>query len=84
MTVSTNLFATTFFTLTGFHGLHVVVGMLALGIVLGRIVAGDFAGRGESASKGSGLLESVGLYWHFVDVVWLAVFTVVYLMRGAA
>ncbi|MCA9621674.1 MAG: cytochrome c oxidase subunit I, partial [Myxococcales bacterium] len=69
VTVSTNLFATTFFTLTGFHGLHVVVGMLALGIVLGRIVAGDFAGRGESASKGSGLLESVGLYWHFVDVV---------------
>ena len=73
VTVSTNLFATTFFTLTGFHGLHVTVGLIALAIVLARALAGDFK------KKKSTLLKSVGLYWHFVDVVWLAVFVVVYL-----
>jgi cytochrome c oxidase subunit I+III len=71
--VATNLFSTTFFTLTGFHGLHVTVGLFALGIVLARTIAGDFRGR-----RG-GLLRAVGLYWHFVDVVWLVVFSVVYL-----
>ena len=71
--VSTNLFATTFFTLTGFHGLHVTVGLLALGIVLALALVGDFRKRRSS------LLRAVGLYWHFVDVVWIAVFSVVYL-----
>jgi heme/copper-type cytochrome/quinol oxidase subunit 3 len=71
--VSTNLFATTFFTLTGFHGLHVTVGLFALMIALGLMLAGDFRRRSSS------LLRSVGLYWHFVDVVWLVVFSIVYL-----
>ncbi len=71
--VDSNLFATTFFTLTGFHGLHVTVGLVALGVVLARALAGDFA------RKPSSMLRSVGLYWHFVDVVWLVVFSVVYL-----
>jgi heme/copper-type cytochrome/quinol oxidase subunit 3 len=71
--VDSNLFATTFFTLTGFHGLHVTVGLVALGVVLTRALAGDFA------RKPSSMLRSVGLYWHFVDVVWLVVFSVVYL-----
>jgi cytochrome c oxidase subunit 1/cytochrome c oxidase subunit I+III len=71
--VSTNLFATTFFTLTGFHGLHVTVGLLALGVVLALAIAGDFRKRRSS------LLRAVGLYWHFVDVVWIAVFSIVYL-----
>jgi len=75
VTLSSNLFATTFFTLTGFHGLHVTVGLIALAIVLGRAVMGDFKKRRSS------LLTSVGLYWHFVDVVWVVVFTVVY-VRG--
>jgi cytochrome c oxidase subunit 1/cytochrome c oxidase subunit I+III len=74
--VATNLFATTFFTLTGFHGLHVTAGLFALMIVLGLALGGDFK------KKPSTLLRSVGLYWHFVDVVWLAVFSIVYL-RGA-
>jgi heme/copper-type cytochrome/quinol oxidase subunit 3 len=74
--VASNLFATTFFTLTGFHGLHVTVGLIALGIVLGMAVAGDFR------KKRSSLLRAVGLYWHFVDVVWIVVFTLVY-VRGA-
>jgi cytochrome c oxidase subunit 1/cytochrome c oxidase subunit I+III len=71
--VATNLFATTFFTLTGFHGLHVTAGLFALMIALGLALAGDFRRRSPS------LLRSVGLYWHFVDVVWLVVFSVVYL-----
>jgi heme/copper-type cytochrome/quinol oxidase subunit 3 len=71
--VNSDLFATTFFTLTGFHGLHVTVGLVALAIMLSRSLAGDFARRPSS------LLRSVGLYWHFVDVVWLAVFSIVYL-----
>ncbi|MEO7110817.1 MAG: cytochrome c oxidase subunit I [Polyangiaceae bacterium] len=70
--VNSNLFATTFFTLTGFHGLHVTLGLIALGVVLARTLAGDFK------NKSTSLLRSVGLYWHFVDVVWLVVFYVVY------
>jgi heme/copper-type cytochrome/quinol oxidase subunit 3 len=71
--VNSNLFASTFFTLTGFHGLHVCVGLVALLIVLGLALAGDFnQGRIEA-------VKSVGLYWHFVDAVWLVVFSVVYL-----
>lgn len=71
--VSTNLFATTFFTLTGFHGLHVCLGLIALAIVLGLGFAGEFkTGRPVA-------LEVIGLYWHFVDVVWIFVLTVVYI-----
>jgi heme/copper-type cytochrome/quinol oxidase subunit 1 len=73
VTVATNLFATTFFTLTGFHGLHVTVGLVAMSIVLGLALAGDFRRRHST------LLRAVGLYWHFVDVVWLVVFSIVYL-----
>jgi heme/copper-type cytochrome/quinol oxidase subunit 3 len=75
VTLSRNLFATTFFTLTGFHGLHVTGGLVALAILLGRALAGDFRRRPSRA------LNDVGLYWHFVDVVWIVVFTVVY-VRG--
>jgi cytochrome c oxidase subunit I len=70
---STNLFGTSFFTLTGFHGLHVTVGLIALLIVLGLAWAGDFKKHHSTA------LGAVGLYWHFVDVVWVFVLSVVYL-----
>jgi heme/copper-type cytochrome/quinol oxidase subunit 3 len=71
--VNSNLFATTFFTLTGFHGLHVCVGVIALLILMGLAFAGDFRqGRIEA-------VKSIGLYWHFVDAVWLVVFSVIYL-----
>jgi heme/copper-type cytochrome/quinol oxidase subunit 3 len=73
VSVGLDLFATTFFTLTGFHGLHVCVGLLALLIVLGLAFAGDFR-NGHSPALGA-----VGLYWHFVDVVWVFVFSIVYL-----
>jgi cytochrome c oxidase subunit 1/cytochrome c oxidase subunit I+III len=72
VTLTSDLFATTFFTLTGFHGFHVTVGLIALGIVLTLALLGDFKKRHSS------LLRAVGLYWHFVDVVWLVVFTLVY------
>src|SRR5216684_1727146 len=71
--VNTNLFATTFFTLTGFHGLHVCVGLLGLLIVLVLMLLGDFKNFRPRA------LETIGLYWHFVDGVWVIVFSVIYL-----
>jgi len=74
VSVSSNLFATTFFTLTGFHGLHVCVGLVALLIVLGLAIAGDFK-KGHSVA-----LHAVGIYWHFVDVVWVLVLSVVYIL----
>ena len=73
VTIQTNLFATTFFTLTGFHGLHVCVGLAALLVVLALMWLGDFKRRRPRA------LETIGLYWHFVDGVWVIVFSVVYL-----
>jgi cytochrome c oxidase subunit I len=72
--VSTNLFSTTFFTLTGFHGLHVLLGLVALLIFLWLAWRGDFASGRESA------FESAGYYWHFVDVVWVFVLLTVYIL----
>ncbi len=68
--ISTGLFGTTFFTLTGFHGLHVFAGLVALAIIL--VLARGTEGTHSSA------LETASLYWHFVDVVWVVVFSVVY------
>ncbi|HZL20496.1 MAG TPA: cytochrome c oxidase subunit I [Polyangia bacterium] len=75
LTVNSSLFASTFFTLTGFHGLHVTVGLLALGALI--IVAFVDGARRRFTRA----FHAVGLYWHFVDAVWVVVFTVVYL-RG--
>jgi len=74
VSISSNLFSTTFFTLTGFHGLHVCVGLTALMIVLGLLLAGD------SRKEHLPALGTVGLYWHFVDAVWIVVLTVVYIL----
>ena len=71
--IDSNLFTATFFTLTGFHGIHVIVGLLALMIVLGLAFAGDFRNGPPPAA-----LAMVGVYWHFVDVVWIFVLSVVY------
>jgi heme/copper-type cytochrome/quinol oxidase subunit 3 len=73
--LSTNLFGSSFFTLTGFHGLHVCLGLIAMLILLGLAIAGDFRKPGHSS-----VLEAVGYYWHFVDGVWVVVLTVVYLL----
>jgi len=74
VSVNLNLFATAFFTLTGFHGLHVCVGLIALLIVLGLTLGAD------SKRRPSPALKAVALYWHFVDLVWLVVFSIIYLL----
>jgi heme/copper-type cytochrome/quinol oxidase subunit 3 len=72
--VGSNLFTTSFFTLTGFHGLHVCLGLFTMMILIGLTAAGDF--KAGSAA----VLESFSDYWHFVDVVWVFVLTVVYIL----
>jgi heme/copper-type cytochrome/quinol oxidase subunit 3 len=72
--LSTNLFGTTFFVLTGFHGTHVAVGVLIL-LSLYYMVA-----RGRVGPEQSLNVELAGLYWHFVDIVWIVIFTLVYLI----
>src|SRR5207237_8653052 len=71
LTISRNLFGTTYYTLVGFHALHVTVGVLIMILVL------VLAWR-QHVSPGG--VELVGWYWHFVDVVWIVVFTLVYLV----
>ncbi len=71
--VSANLFGTTFFTLTGFHGLHVLIGLIMLSVLFG------LSARGAYTDSHAPSVESISLYWHFVDVVWVVIFSVVYL-----
>jgi cytochrome c oxidase subunit 3/cytochrome o ubiquinol oxidase subunit 3 len=73
LTISRNLFGTTYYTLVGFHGAHVTIGLVVLSIVLG-LVAGKRVGSGHSAG-----VQLSAWYWHFVDAVWVAVFGVVYI-----
>ena len=68
------LFASTFFSITGFHGLHVLSGVIYL------IVMFILAYRGDFDNGDYNLLEIAGLFWHFVDLVWILVFTFVYLL----
>ncbi|MCC7104487.1 MAG: cytochrome c oxidase subunit 3 [Chloroflexi bacterium] len=75
LTISTNLYGSSFYTLTGFHGTHVSIGVLWLL----AIVAMSLRGKITPASALS--VEIAGLYWHFVDVVWIVIFTVVYLIQ---
>jgi len=73
-TISTNLFGTTYYSLVGLHGFHVVVGLLTLSIVMVFTLLGSV--RSEHAER----IDVLSLYWHFVDVVWIVVFTVVYVI----
>ena len=75
VTANRSLFATTFFTLTGFHGLHVAVGLLAITAITVLTGTGNF---GVSAREEEAF-GSVEVYWHFVDAVWVVIFTIVYL-----
>jgi cytochrome c oxidase subunit 3/cytochrome o ubiquinol oxidase subunit 3 len=77
LSLSTNLFGTTFFVLTGFHGTHVAVGILMLLSLVGMSSADKLP------EDPAFPVEMVGLYWHFVDVVWIVIFTVVYLIPTA-
>ena len=74
MTLASGPFGTTYFTLTGFHGAHVFGGVLMLGVILYRGMAGQFSAKHHDA------VEAVSLYWHFVDVVWILLFSILYLI----
>ncbi len=73
--ISSHAYGTIFFTLTGFHALHMVVGLILLGGVLVRIAQNAYRGGNHAGP------EAALYYWHFVDAVWLAVFTTIYLVR---
>ncbi len=78
MTLTTNPAASSFYLLTGFHGVHVAIGVLMLFSLLGVSL------RQGRLSERQGLnLELVGLYWHFVDIIWIVIFTLVYLLSAA-
>jgi len=74
LTISTNLFGTTYYSLVGLHGFHVVVGLINLSLVMAFTLLGNV--RAEHAER----VDVLSLYWHFVDAVWIVVFTVVYLI----
>jgi heme/copper-type cytochrome/quinol oxidase subunit 3 len=75
LTIRTNLFGSSFFTLTGFHGAHVTAGVLWLLTLFAIDV------RRGLQPKDALLVDIAALYWHFVDVVWIAIFTLVYLIK---
>ncbi|MDE2779878.1 MAG: cytochrome c oxidase subunit 3 [Chloroflexota bacterium] len=74
--IDTNLFGTTFFTLTGFHGAHVTLGIVWL------LALAWIARKGRLGPKTALDVELAGLYWHFVDIVWIVIFTLIYLIGG--
>jgi cytochrome c oxidase subunit 3/cytochrome o ubiquinol oxidase subunit 3 len=78
LTLKTNLFGSSFFVLTGFHGVHVTVGIIML------LSLANLSMRGKLPQAKSEVIEIAGLYWHFVDVVWIVIFTVVYLIPSPA
>jgi cytochrome c oxidase subunit III len=75
MTLRSNLFSSTFFLLTGFHGAHVTVGCIYL------ITLASMAWKGKIGPEKSLNVEIAGLYWHFVDVIWIVIFPLIYLVR---
>jgi len=74
--LQTSTFGSSFFVLTGFHGAHVTVGILMLLMLVGM----SLAGRLDPAAEGARKVELIGLYWHFVDIVWIVIFMIVYLV----
>ncbi len=69
-------FGTTYYTLTGFHLAHVFGGVIMLAVVLYRGMAGQFSSRHHD------MVEATSLYWHFVDVVWILLFSILYVLPG--
>jgi cytochrome c oxidase subunit III len=74
LTISTNLFGTTYYSLVGLHAFHVTVGLVGLSVVM------TLAASGKVRQQHAGRVEVLSLYWHFVDAVWVVVFTVVYIV----
>ena len=75
LSLGTNLFGTTFFVLTGFHGAHVSIGVLILLSLYVMVL------QGRLTPANSLNVELAGLYWHFVDIVWIVIFTLIYLVQ---
>jgi heme/copper-type cytochrome/quinol oxidase subunit 3 len=73
--LQTNLFGSSFFVLTGFHGAHVTIGVIWLMVLLVDTL------RGRMPAARSETVEIAGLYWHFVDIVWIVIFTLIYLIN---
>jgi cytochrome c oxidase subunit 3/cytochrome o ubiquinol oxidase subunit 3 len=71
---TTSLFGSSFYTLTGFHGVHVTVGVILLLSLVAMTLRGSISG--DQAE----VVEMIGLYWHFVDIIWIVIFTLVYLI----
>lgn len=72
--ISGSEFGSSFYTLTGFHGLHVLIGLIILSIVLVLTM------NGYLLNNKSTVISTIGIYWHFVDVVWIFVFTTIYVL----
>ena len=80
LTPKTNLFGTTFFILTGFHGAHVTVGVIWLFSIVGYSMLGGRNGQRILTDRQALSVDLAALYWHFVDIVWIVIFAVVYLI----
>jgi cytochrome c oxidase subunit 3 len=76
LSLQTNLFGQTFFTLVGFHGAHVTIGVIWLMVLAGASLMGGLESRRSLA------LDCAALYWHFVDIVWIIIFSLIYLMKA--
>jgi len=74
-TVSSHRFGSAFFVMTGFHGLHVLGGMSAMGLLIAKLR------MDTTGADAEGGVEAVSYYWHFVDVVWIVMFTVLFVVR---
>ncbi len=73
--IDSGSYAAVFYALTGFHGAHVLGGVIAMGAMLGRAAGGQFTARHHAA------VEGVAAYWHFVDIIWLLVFSTIFLVH---
>jgi cytochrome c oxidase subunit 3 len=73
--INSGIYGTLFYTLTGFHGAHVFGGVVGISVVLLRAASGQFSARHHIA------VEAVSAYWHFVDVVWIALFATIYFLK---
>jgi cytochrome c oxidase subunit III len=73
--IGTNAYGSTFFAMTGFHGLHVFAGLVIMLVVLGRAATGAYSAEQHAA------VEVATYYWHFVDIVWIGLFTTIFVVR---
>ncbi|HYM83898.1 MAG TPA: heme-copper oxidase subunit III [Candidatus Dormibacteraeota bacterium] len=77
LTLDSGVFGSTYYTLTGFHGAHVLGGVIMLSVILYRGMTGQFSARHHDA------VEATSLYWHFVDIVWIVLFSTLYILPAS-